>query len=314
MSRRVAPKTTGKELVKGIQRELEKEGIIRDISGFEKLVIHDHTKHRVITDSKRTAKHFKPNGRQVPLEVFVEKRSLAGCNDMRLAMRTMCDTLTADQIVDVFCKNRHWIINPQETANTLIGLMQDEMIDRDIVDMILDIQHPVWSQLVWKEDTALEEDFVEHWMKHPDMSNDRDDALVAFNEKKPNYLRRKDGEVSVTVTDNKRTERTYKFNLALELADLDTKRGRSRYFLADARTGSPFRTQYLNMMDWKKKQVDIRGKPSSLNRINLIGKPQYLTDKIREDKATVKVGDLVELERGESIMDLLRSGKTIRTL
>jgi hypothetical protein len=308
---KVAPAVTGTELVRGLMSNLLREGLHDHTGGFESLVIHDHTQHRIITDKEQTAKHFKPTGKMVKLEVYVPKRNLAGCNDMRLVMRTLCDTLTRDQIVEMFCENRHWIINPQETANTLIGMMQDGIIDRTVVDLILDIHHPVWNQISWKEDTQLEKDFIEAWINNPGLSNDEEEALRVFNEKKPNYLVRKEETLSITVTDNLDKEQTYKFSLALEKAELDSRRGRSRYFLADARTGSPFRSQYLHMSGWKQKSVDIRGKPSSLNYMNLRGPPTYLEEEIQLSRKTTSVGDIIGLEQGESLLDRLQRDGTI---
>lgn len=304
----VAPQVTGTELVRGLMANLNQEGLSGDVAGFKDLTVHDHTLHRIITDRNQTAQHFKPNGKQIKLEVFVPKRNLAGCNDMRLAIRTLCDTLTHDQIVDMFCNNRHWIINPQETANTLAGLMQDGIIDRRVVDDVLDIHHPIWNQLSWTEDTELEADFMEAWMNNPGLSNGKSEAQRVYKEKKPNYLVRKEGQVTHTVTDNLGKEQTFAFDLAIEKADLHEKKGRKRYFLADARNGSPFRTQFLHLYGWKAKEVDIRGKPSGLNYINLRGAPVYLDEQIRHSRDTTNTSEIIGLEQGESLLDRLSKG------
>ena len=94
------PKTTGKDLVRGLQHVLEKEGIVKNINTFSDLVIHDHTTHRIITDPAKSAKHFNASGKPIKLEVYVPKRSLAGCNEARLMLRTMSESLTADMIVE----------------------------------------------------------------------------------------------------------------------------------------------------------------------------------------------------------------------
>tara|TARA_B000000557_G_scaffold264013_1_gene268190 strand:- start:304 stop:1332 length:1029 start_codon:yes stop_codon:yes gene_type:complete len=307
------PKTTGKDLVRGLQHVLEKEGIVKNINTFSDLVIHDHTTHRIITDPAKSAKHFNASGKPIKLEVYVPKRSLAGCNEARLMLRTMSESLTADMIVDLFCKNNHWIINPQETVDTLIGLMQDEIINRDIVDRILNYEHPVWSQLDWEEDTALEADFVNAWIEHPNMSNDSEDALKVFNEDKPNFLRRKAGSVEITVTNAYGEEKTFKYKLAIEQAQLDKKKGRSRYFLGDARGGaSPFRSHYMRLHGFRGNEQNIRGKATNLNYI-AVGRPKFLQDEIEESRNKVKLGDFAEgqLERGEDMIDLLMRGETI---
>ena len=62
-----APKTTGKDLVRGLQHVLEKEGIVKNINEFSDLVIHDHTTHRIITDPAQSAKHFNASGKPLSL-------------------------------------------------------------------------------------------------------------------------------------------------------------------------------------------------------------------------------------------------------
>ncbi len=308
-----APKTTGKDLVRGLQQVLEKEGVVKDISEFSQLVIHDHTTHRIITDPAKSAKHFNASGKPIKLEVYVPRRSLAGCNEARLMLRTMSESLTAEMIVDLFCKNNHWIINPQETVDTLIGLMQDGVINRDVVDTILNYEHPVWSQLQWEEDTTLEADFVKHWMQHPNMSNDSEEALKVFNQEKPNFLRRKAGSVEITVTNSHGEDKTFKFKLAIEQAQLDKKKGQTRYFLADARGGaSPFRSHFLRLQGFRGDTQNIRGKATNLNYIS-VGRPEYLQKEIEDNRNKVKLGDFAEgqLERGEDMMDLLMRGETI---
>ena len=307
-----APQVNGKALVRGIQANLEKEGLVKDASGFEKLIIHDHTNHRIITDANKSVKHFNEHGNIVKLEVYVPKMTVATCNVMRVALRSLGRTLSADMIVDMFCKNDHWIINPQEVVDTLIGLMQDGIIDRNIVDRVLDIEHPVWSQLRWEEDTDLETDFVSHWMNHPNFSDNREDALKALSEDKPNYLARKEGKVSVVIKDINGKDQMYHFDLSIEKAELDNQAGRKRYFLADARLGSPFRSQYLNMVGWKKADVIVRGKPTSLKQIPL-RRPDFLHKEITEGKLVVKMGDFAEaeLEPGQSLLDYLLAGNTV---
>ena len=120
----IVPETTGEKLQNNPNEELVaavKDAAYNgtDGAGFDELIIHDHTNNRIITDAGTSARHFQRDEsgkmKNIRLEVYVPKREYAGCNDMRLVIRSMQDILTEDLLVAIFCKNRHWIINPQET-------------------------------------------------------------------------------------------------------------------------------------------------------------------------------------------------------
>ena len=137
--------------------------------------------------------------------------------------------------------------------------------------------------------------------------------MKVFNEDKPNFLRRKAGSLELTVTNAYGEEKTFKYKLAIEQAQLDKKKGQSRYFLADARGGaSPFRSHFMRLHGFKGNEQNIRGKATNLNYI-AVGRPKYLQDEIEENRNTVKLGDFAEksLERGEDVIDALMRGETI---
>ena len=179
------------------------------------------------------------------------------------------------------------------------------MITQTMLDEILDERHPAWSQLTWKEDTDLKDDFIKAFQTDPQhKGKTQADAEQAFASL-PTDLYRKEGTVTVSVRTDK-GKRDFKITLACEKVTLD----KGRYFIALAKDCSPFRTGWLKLNGWKNKGRQIEGRPKDHRSVPLTT-PSF----VKEEKSKTTLGDaLMSQNPGVSIMDLLKSGETFTNM
>lgn len=289
--------------------QLEKDGMPRGdhLSGFKKgLVIHDHTTHRTITNKGRMPGVRGKNGKSMEFECFVKKRSSAGPTEFVLALRSIAPVLDRDGIVKVLSETPSLIANPEECLSVMRQLMEDGMITMDIIDDVLDVHHPAWSQISWKTDEALEQDFITGFLANPaNIGATEASAKQAFDSL-PNTLYRKEGQVTVSVpTDKGETKLT--MTIACEKAELD----RGRYFLALARDCSPFRTAWLKIHGFKNGQRQIEGRPKDHRTIGKLT-PSFVKEEKSREKTTL--GDVIKSQNPEDGGDLLAALKRGETI
>ncbi len=283
--------------------QAEKDGLIRGGSGFRDVVIHDHTRHRYFSDPGKMPRVRGKNGKTVDVEPFVKRRQTCGPVEAHLTLRSIAHTLDRDTIVKIVSESNEFVANPEMALAVSRMLMEDGLMTREMVDEVLNIQHPAWSQLSWKEDDELQSDFVTAYLADPENRGKTEaDAVEAF-EALPTRLLRKEGEVTVSIT-TKGGKETYKMHLACEKAEMD----RGRYFLALAKDCSPFRSAWLKLHGWRNKPRQIEGRAKDHRQV---GKtvPQYM-----KDAPTLTLGMAVKsqgIEDGDGLMAALQSGKTI---
>ena len=289
--------------------QCEKEGLPKgdSYSGFGKgLTIHDQTRQRTITNTGRMPSAWGKNGKKMDFECYVKARNSAGPTEMTLSLRAIAPRLTKEQMIDILSNTPSMVANPEECLATMRQLMEDGMITMDIIDDVLDIHHPAWSQLDWKIDAALEQDYIEGFLANPENSNKTEaDALEAFNAQ-ANVVFRKEGTVEVSVETDKGTKK-FKMHIAAEKAQLD----KGRYFLALAKDCSPFRIAWLKIHGFKHGQRQIEGRAKDHRVVGKIT-PSFVKEEKSRSQTTL--GDAIKVANPESngdILAALKAGETI---
>jgi len=281
----------------------EKEGLISGNSGLKQLVIHDQTRHRTFTDAGRMARARTREGNRMDFECYVKRRTTVGPVEAALMLRSIASILDRETVIKILTESPEFIVNPEMTLAVVRQLMEDGMISQSMADEIIDEKHPAWSQLPWKEDTALQADFVESFLMEEDnkglTAEDANKAFLAL----PHDLVRKEGKVKVSIR-NDGGKRDYEIHIACERVTLD----KGRYFLALAKNCSPFRIAWLRLHGWRNKQRQIEGRPTD-HRAVYRTTPSY----VKDDKSQLTLGDAIMSQSpgATSIFDALKSGETL---
>ena len=283
--------------------EADKNGDISASSGLKRLVVHDQTRHRTFTDAGRMARARNSDGERMEFECYVKRRSTAGPTEATLLMRTIASVLDRETVIKILTESPEFVVNPEMTLSVARQLMEDGMITQTMVDEILDTKHPAWSQLDWKDDKELHDDFMTAYLADPEnKGKTTKDAEQAFDSL-PTGLYRKEGTVKVSVRTD-RGKQEFTMHIACEKVRLD----KGRYFVALAKDCSPFRTAWLRLHGWKNKPRQIEGKPQDHRIV-----PKTTPSFVKEEKSQVTLGDAILSQNPDatSIMDLLKDGKTI---
>ena len=289
--------------------ECEKMGLPKGdaSSGFGKgLTIFDQTRHRTITNTGRMPSVHGKNGKRMDFECYVKRRSSAGPTEMTLSLRAIAPVLDKEQIINILSNTPSMVANPEECLATMRQLMEDGMITMDIIDDVMDIHHPAWSQLDWKIDETLEQDYIEGFLANPENTNKTEkDALEAFNAQ-ANVVFRKEGTVEVSIETDKGT-RKFKMHIAAEKAQLD----KGRYFLALAKNCSPFRIAWLKIHGFKNGERQIEGRAKDHRTVGKIT-PSFVKEEKSRSQNTL--GDAIKVanpETGGDLMAALKAGHTV---
>ena len=289
--------------------QVEKEGLPKgdSFSGFGKgLNIHDQTRQRTITNKGRMPSVHGKNGKRMDFECYVKRRNSAGPTEMTLSLRAIAPVIDKEQMINILSKTPSMVANPEECLATMRQLMEDGMITMDIIDDVLDIHHPAWSQLDWKIDETLEQDYITGFLANPENSNKTEaDALEAFNAQ-ANVVFRKEGTVTVSLETDKGTKK-FKMHIAAEKAQLD----KGRYFLALAKDCSPFRIAWLKIHGFKHGQRQIEGRAKDHRTVGKIT-PSFVKEEKSRSQNTL--GDAIKVanpEVGGDLLSALKSGETI---
>jgi hypothetical protein len=289
--------------------QCEKEGLPKgdSFSGFGKgLNIHDQTRQRTITNQGRMPSVHGKNGKRMDFECYVKRRNSAGPTEMTLSLRAIAPVIDKEQMINILSNSPSMVANPEECLATMRQLMEDGMITMDIIDDVLDIYHPAWSQLDWKIDETLEQDYITGFLANPENSNKTEaDALEAFNAQ-ANVVFRKEGTVEVSIETDKGTKK-FKMHIAAEKAQLD----KGRYFLALAKDCSPFRIAWLKIHGFKHGQRQIEGRAKDHRTVGKIT-PSFVKEEKSRSHNTL--GDAIKVanpEVGGDLLSALRSGETI---
>ena len=289
--------------------QCEKEGLPKGdaASGFGKgITIHDHTRQRTITNQGRMPSVHGKNGKRMDFECYVKRRNSAGPTEMTLSLRAIAPVLDKEQIINILSNTPSMVANPEECLATMRQLMEDGMITMDIIDDVLDIHHPAWSQLDWKIDETLEQDYIEGFLATPENHNKTEaDALEAFNAQ-ANVVFRKEGTVEVSIETDKGTKK-FKMHIAAEKSQLD----KGRYFLALAKDCSPFRIAWLKIHGFKHGQRQIEGRAKDHRTLGKIT-PSFVKEEKSRSQNTL--GDAIKVanpEAGGDLLAALKSGETI---
>jgi hypothetical protein len=289
--------------------QCEKEGLPKgdSFSGFGKgLNIHDQTRQRTITNQGRMPSVHGKNGKRMDFECYVKRRNSAGPTEMTLSLRAIAPVIDKEQMINILSNSPSMVANPEECLATMRQLMEDGMITMDIIDDVLDIHHPAWSQLDWKIDETLEQDYITGFLANPENSNKTEaDALEAFNAQ-ANVVFRKEGTVEVSIETDKGTKK-FKMHIAAEKAQLD----KGRYFLALAKDCSPFRIAWLKIHGFKHGQRQIEGRAKDHRTVGKIT-PSFVKEEKSRSRNTL--GDAIKVanpEVGGDLLSALRSGETI---
>ena len=174
---------------------------------------------------------------------------------------------------------------------------------QSMVEEVLDERHPAWSQLNWKEDADLKDDFITAFQADPqNKGKTEQDALEAYNGL-PTDLYRKEGKVTVSVRTD-RGKKDYKMEIACERVTLD----KGRFFIALAKNCSPFRTGWLKLHGWKNKGRQIEGRAKDHRTV-----PKTTPSFVKEEKSKTTLGDAIMSQNpgANSIMEALKNGQTI---
>lgn len=289
--------------------QCEKEGLPKgdSFSGFGKgLNIHDQTRQRTITNQGRMPSVHGKNGKRMDFECYVVRRNSAGPTEMTLSLRAIAPVIDKEQMINILSNSPSMVANPEECLATMRQLMEDGMITMDIIDDVLDIHHPAWSQLDWKIDETLEQDYITGFLANPENSNKTEaDALEAFNAQ-ANVVFRKEGTVEVSIETDKGTKK-FKMHIAAEKAQLD----KGRYFLALAKDCSPFRIAWLKIHGFKHGQRQIEGRAKDHRTVGKIT-PSFVKEEKSRSHNTL--GDAIKVanpEVGGDLLSALKSGETI---
>ena len=289
--------------------QCEKEGLPKgdSTSGFRKgLNIHDQTRQRTITNQGRMPSVHGKNGKRMDFECYVKRRNSAGPTEMTLSLRAIAPVLDKEQMINILSNTPSMVANPEECLATMRQLMEDGMITMDIIDDVLDIHHPAWSQLDWKIDETLEQDYIKGFLANPENANKTEaDALEAFNAQ-ANVVFRKEGTVTVSVETDKGTKK-FTMHIAAEKAQLD----KGRYFLALAKDCSPFRIAWLKIHGFKHGQRQIEGRAKDHRTVGKIT-PSFVKEE--KSRSNTTLGDAIKVanpEAGGDLMSALKSGQTI---
>lgn len=288
---------------------IEKEGLPKGdaMSGFKTgLIIHDHTKNRTFTDAGRMPNVRDNKGQRVDFECYVKRRKSAGPTEFVLSLRAIAPVLDKDSMIRILSTTPSMVANPEECLAVMRQLMEDGMITMDIIDEVLDVHHPAWSQLTWKIDETLEQDYISGFLANPENHGKTEaDAIEAFNAQ-ANVVFRKDGEVSVSLETDAGTKK-FTMHIAAEKAQLD----KGRYFLALAKDCSPFRIAWLKIYGLRNGQRQIEGRPKDHRTVGKITPSFVKEEKSRE---TTTLGDAIKVanpEVGGDLIAALKSGNTI---
>ena len=289
--------------------QCEKEGLPKGdaASGFGKgLNIHDQTRTRTITNTGRMPSVHGKNGKRMDFECYVKRRNSAGPTEMTLSLRAIAPVIDKEQIINILSNSPSMVANPEECLATMRQLMEDGMITMDIIDDVLDIHHPAWSQLDWKIDETLEQDYITGFLANPENTNKTEkDALEAFNAQ-ANVVFRKEGTVTVSIETDKGTKK-FKMHIAAEKAQLD----KGRYFLALAKDCSPFRIAWLKIHGFKHGQRQIEGRAKDHRTVGKIT-PSFVKEEKSRSQNTL--GDAIKIANpkvGGDLLSALKSGETI---
>ena len=243
-----------KRLSKEERKAMEKQGTVRDVSGFKPITVHDYRKHRYVTDAGRVPSK-RENGKIVHFETFVRSRSTAGPTEHRLVLRTLCSnpTFTRENLVAYLCDTPELIVNPGYVITICRHMLAEGLITTDIVDEVLDERHPVWSSTSWVVDTEFQNDFREAMLaKDSEVS----DETIEAEMQQWLHLMKKEGRVSVEVANG---NRKVKSNITFSAEMFD--KGNGRYFLAVSEGCSPYRTGYAKLHGWTNQARQIEGDP-----------------------------------------------------
>ena len=270
------------------------------------LTIHDHTKNRTFTDKGRMPNVRDKSGQRVDFECYVKRRKSAGPTEFVLSLRAIAPVLDKDSIIRILSTTPSMVANPEECLAVMRQLMEDGMITMDIIDDVLDIHHPAWSQLNWKIDETLEQDYITGFLANPENRGKTEkDALEAFNAQ-ANVVFRKEGTVEVSIDTDKGTKK-FSMHIAAEKAQLD----RGRYFLALAKDCSPFRIAWLKIYGFKNGQRQIEGRAKDHRTVGKIT-PSFVKEEKSRERNTL--GDAIKVanpEAGGDLLAALQNGETI---
>ena len=270
------------------------------------LVIHDQTKNRTFTNAGRMPNVRDKSGQRVDFECYVKRRKSAGPTELVLSLRAIAPVLDKDSMITILSTTPSLVANPEECLAVMRQLMEDGMITMDIIDDVLDIHHPAWSQLNWKIDETLEQDYITGFMANPENRGKTEkDALEAFNAQ-ANVVYRKEGTVEVSIDTDKGTKK-FSMHIAAEKAQLD----KGRYFLALAKDCSPFRIAWLKIHGFKNGQRQVEGRAKDHRTVGKIT-PSFVKEERSRSHNTL--GDAIKVanpEAGGDVVAALLSGETI---
>ena len=270
------------------------------------LVIHDQTKNRTFTNAGRMPNVRDKSGQRVDFECYVKRRKSAGPTELVLSLRAIAPVLDKDSMIRILSTTPSLVANPEECLAVMRQLMEDGMITMDIIDDVLDIHHPAWSQLNWKIDETLEQDYITGFMANPENRGKTEkDALEAFNAQ-ANVVYRKEGTVEVSIDTDKGTKK-FSMHIAAEKAQLD----KGRYFLALAKDCSPFRIAWLKIHGFKNGQRQVEGRAKDHRTVGKIT-PSFVKEERSRSHNTL--GDAIKVanpEAGGDVVAALLSGETI---
>ena len=281
------------------RKAMEKQGTVRDVSGFRPITVHDYRRHRYVTDAGRVPSK-KENGKMVHFETFVRARSTAGPTEHRLVLRTLSSNpnFSRDDLVAYLCDTPELIVNPGYVITILRHMMAEGLVTTDIVDEVLDERHPVWSSTNWEIDTEFPTDFrAAKLAEFPNMSDEEIEADM--QQWVP--LLKKTGRVAVDVANGKKMVTT-QIHFSGEMHD----RKNGRYFLAVSEGCSPYRSGYAKLHGWRDQPKQIEGDPKKHKSL-LPAIPVWK----REARTTTSLGSVKTVEvDGEmmSPLDALKAG------